>query len=98
MEGNVIEFVVNLNDDGFAVVSKRQLCMFGMFQSLIVMVMKNIVDNNAHLQKVVHIMFGWEWKVDTWSYTVWGIFSPLAFEQGLVILENFFGVITENHL
>lgn len=98
MEGNATEFVVNLNHDGFAVVSKRQLCMFGMLESFIVMVMKNIVDNNVHLQKVVHTMSGWEWKVDAWSYTVWGIFSPLVFEQGLVILENSFGVITENHL
>jgi hypothetical protein len=51
MEGNATEFVINLNHEGFAVVSKRQLCMFGMLQSLIVMVMKNIVDNNVHLQK-----------------------------------------------
>jgi hypothetical protein len=72
--------------------------MFGMFQSLIVMAMKDIANNSAHNQKVVRTMFNWEWKVDVGSYKVWGIPNPVVFKQGLVTLNNSFGVNTHNSL
>jgi hypothetical protein len=59
VEHNATEFVVNLDNDGFVVVSKRQPYMVGMFQSLIVMAMTNIANNSVHLKKkVVRTMSG----------------------------------------
>jgi len=72
--------------------------MFGMFESLIVMAMKDIANNSAHLQKVVRTMSSWEWKVDVGSYKVWGIPNPIVFKHGLVTLNNSFGVNTHNSL
>jgi hypothetical protein len=72
--------------------------MFGMFQSLIVMAMKDIAKNSGLPKKIVRTMSSWEWKVDVGSYMVWGICNHVVFEQGLVTLKFFFGVNTQNSL
>ncbi len=51
VDGNLIQFFVDIDNDGIAKILKRHLCMFGNFQvsSLMVMRLKN--GEKYHLQK-----------------------------------------------
>lgn len=53
VESIPIEFVADVNEDGFSFVHEHRLCMFGKFQSFSVMVMKDMNGSNVHVQKCV---------------------------------------------
>jgi hypothetical protein len=53
VENTPVEFVFNVNEDRFSVVHEHQLCIFGKFHSLSVMVMKYTDGSSVHLRKCV---------------------------------------------